>query len=146
MKKIIMALLLATNLQVTSSDNAQSKPQGIPIYKTIFVNGRVNPVQLIITDSKNKDSYLSVGAGREHAFTHQSQQLKKVICSEKLAPKVTLSQTDLNTYAAFVFNIARLEKYHFISEQQKVAALKHARDTKNKSLFDEISEKTIYNP
>lgn len=135
-----------TNFQAISADETQSKPKDTPRYKTMFVNGRVNPIQLTITDSKNKDSYISIRAGREHTFTHHPQQLKKVICSEKLAPKVTLSQADLNTYAAFVFSIARLEKFHFISIQQKEKALKFARDTKNKALFDEISQQTIYNP
>ena len=144
MKKIIITLLISINFQVMLSDETQTK--NVPIYKTIFVNGRVNPIQLTVTDSKNNDSFISVKAGREHTLMHQPQQLKKAVCFEKLAPRVTLSQMDLLTYAAFVFNAVRLEKYHFISIQQKETALKRARDTRNKPLFDEISEQTIYNP
>ena len=119
----------------------------LPSKTTLFVNGRVNNILLVITDDKNKQFKIYVKAGTHYECGHKAQSLKKVVCYEIHTPNTTLSQADLNNYSAFVFNTdQKLEKHHFISIKQKNHALKHARETHNKTLFDEISEQTIYNP
>ncbi len=124
-----------------------AKAKLIPFKTTLFVNGRVNNILLVITDEKNKQFQINIRAGSHYECGHKAQSLKKVVCHEISAPSTTLSQADLNTYAAFVFNTdQKLEKYHFISIKQKNVALKHARESKNETLFHEISDQPIYHP
>jgi hypothetical protein len=118
-----------------------------PFKTTLFVNGRVNSILLVITNDKNKQFKISIKAGTHYTCGHKPQTLKKVVCYEINAPNITLSQADLNAYAAFVFNTdQKTEKYNFISVQQKSLALKRARNNKNEALFHEIGEQSIYNP
>lgn len=121
--------------------------KNVPFKTTLFVNGRVNDVLLIITDQKNKSHSISIKAGSQYSCGHPVQYLKKVVCYEISAPNTTLSQADLNTYAVFVFNTdQKLEKYHFINIQQKNASLKQAQESRNETLFLEVCEHNIYNP
>ncbi len=121
----------------------------IPIATTIFVNGRVNPITLIIIDHKNKHFTINLAAGKHFNYQnkHLPDHLQKVTCSDIHSPTVTLSKADLDTYAVFLFNEnQKTEKFHFINGHQEAIALKYARDTRNKALFDEISAQTVYNP
>ncbi|MDP3788607.1 MAG: hypothetical protein Q8Q60_04830 [Candidatus Chromulinivorax sp.] len=118
-----------------------------PIKTTLFVNGRVNDIVLVITDDKNKQFKIQIKAGMHYSCGHKPQALKKVVCHEINTPSVTLSQSDLNGHSVFVFNTdQKLEKYNFITIQQKNLALKHARESKNETLFHEISDQPVYHP
>jgi len=151
MNKLIAACLFLAAFQaiLIYGDAAENKQNNrlIPIETTLFVNGRVNNIMLIITDNKNQQYKITIKSGDQYECHHKSQQLKKVVCYEIQAANTTLTQNDLNSYAAFVFNAdQKLEKYHFINIKHKDAALNKARDLKNETLFTEISEQTVYNP
>lgn len=121
--------------------------KNLPFKTTLFVNGRVNDILLVITDQKNKSHSISIKAGSHYSCGHPAQYLKKVMCYEISAPNTTLNQADLNTYSVFVFNTdQKLEKYHFINIQQKNNSLKQARESRNEALFLEVCEHNIYNP
>jgi hypothetical protein len=124
-----------------------AKAKLIPFKTTLFVNGRVNNILLVITDDKNKQFKIHIKAGTHYSCGHKAQSLKKAVCYEINTTNTTLSQADLNAYSVFVFNTdQKLEKYNFISIKEKNIALKHARMTKNEKLFHEISDQPIYNP
>lgn len=147
MKIIVKLWILLLGLQVLSIYAGQeTKTKTIPIEKTLFVNGRVNDVLLVVTDHKNKQFQVPIKIGAQYGCIHKPLELKKVVCYEKLAVNTTLSKTDLDMYAVFVFNAEKLEKFNFINIRQKEAALKLARSLKNETLFNEISEQTVYNP
>ena len=113
------------------------------------MNGRVNPITLLIIDHKNKHFTINLTAGKHFTYhnKHLPDHLQKVTCSDIHSPTVTLSKADLDTYAVFLFNeIQKTEKFHFINGHQEAIALKLARDSGNKTLFDEISVQTVYNP
>ena len=125
------------------------KSNKFPVATTIFVNGRVNPITLLIIDHKNKHFTINLTAGKHFTYhnKHLPDHLQKVTCSDIHSPTVTLSKADLDTYAVFLFNeIQKTEKFHFINGHQEAIALKLARDSGNKTLFDEISVQTVYNP
>lgn len=122
-------------------------PKAVPSKTTLFVNGRINSILLVITNDKNQQFKITIRGGSQYECHHAAQSLKKIVCYEMLTPNTTLSQSDLNTYLAFVFNTdQKLEKYHFINIKQKHAALKRANALKNETLFHEISEQNIYYP
>ncbi len=125
------------------------KSNKIPVETTVFANGRVNPISLIVTEPNNKQFVINLRTG--HHFTYHNKNipnhLQKVVCSDPYSSNVTLSKADLNTYAAFLFNEnQKTEKYHYISSQEQTMALKKARDAHNQKRFDEIAQQTIYNP
>jgi hypothetical protein len=145
--KLLIFLICLQTISISASTETKISQRITPIETTIFVNGRVNPVWLTITDNKNKTFQININAGGKHTLNHKPQEIKKVVCSERFATNVTLSQTDLNNYAVFVFNVdQKTDKYNFINIEQKSAALKKARETGSESIFNEISELTIYNP
>ena len=128
-------------------ETKKTTPKTVPSKTTLFVNGRVNSILLVITNDKNQQFKVTIKAGGQYECGHAAQSLKKIVCYEMLTPNTTLSQSDLNTYLAFVFNTdQKLEKYHFINIKQKHAALKRASALKNETLFHEISEQNIYYP
>jgi len=127
----------------------KQKSNKIPVETTIFVNGRVNPIKLIITNHKNQHFVINLGMGKHFTYhnRHLPDHLQKVICSEAHSADVTLSKADLETYAVFLFNeTQKTEKFHFINSHHESMALKRARDHHNQTLFDEISQQTVYNP
>lgn len=135
-----------TKTTIKKTDGAiQSTLNPIPLKTTLFVNGRVNQILLVITDEKNKQSKITIKAGMHYSLSHKPQSIKKVVCYELQAPNTNLSQTDLNNYTVFVFNAdQKLEKYHFISVLQKTHAIKRARKAKDEKLALEIEEQNIY--
>jgi len=150
MNKLIAAcLFLAAFQAILIYGNTENKQNNrlIPIETTLLVNGRVNTIMLIITDNKNQQYQVYIRSGDQYECHHKPQQLKKITCYEILAANTTLTQNDLNTYAAFVFNAdQKLEKYNFIAIKDKDMALNRARNLKNETLFTEISEQTVYKP
>ena len=127
------------------TDVVKAASKYTPSKTTLFVNGRVNTIILVITNDKNQQFKIIVKAGMHYECTHKPQSLKKVVCYEIATPNTTLSQSDLKTYSAFVFNTdQKLEKYNFITIQHKHGALKRASETKNETLFNEISDQNVY--
>lgn len=145
---IILNVFQVASIYGSSDTKSEVKANSklIPIEESFFVNGRVNDILLIITDHKNNQFQRIIKSGDNYGCTHKPLELKKVVCYEKLAVNTTLSKTDLDTYAVFLFNTDKVEKYHFINIRQKNEALNRARDLKNEALFNEISDQTIYNP
>ena len=148
MKIFITILTIQTILIYADSDlkaNSQAKPTILPIKKTLFVNGRFNEIELIITNQNNKQHVKYITPGNIYEY-HDGA--KKVVCCEKFTTNITLTPADLQTYTAFVFNADKLEKYHFINIRGKDRALQYVRDNdpKNETLLNELSSQSIYNP
>jgi hypothetical protein len=156
--KLFLFLIITIKLIDAKSDLVQAEKEApgksdikkneklTPIKTTLFVNGRVNNIILSIIDNKNISLQKNLKIGQEYRYHHHEQSIKKVICSERNSPNATINKNDLDTNSAFVFNVDKIEKYNFINIHQKQMALKQARDSKNESLFETISEQTIYNP
>lgn len=142
--------IISKNLasKVAAQVKTESKPASkfFPIIQTKFVNGRVNDVVLVLTLSNNTLRTKIIKMGHHYTYNHEKpNQIKKVVCHEIFAQPSNLSQSDLTSYAAFVFNTdQKLEKYNFITNQEKDLALKRARDSKNEPLLSEIREQTVY--
>lgn len=132
--------------QASNISEGKKKLPVIAITKTLFVNGRFNEIDVIVTDAKDKQFKFMIKSGQEKEMYHQPKGLKKVVCSEALAANTTLNQADLDTYSAFVFNSDKVEKYHFINIAQQTAALNIARTMKKNDLFLEIGQQTLYHP
>jgi len=116
-----------------------------PIVEKLFVNGRINPIILVITDLKNNVSQLTIPCGQRRNIFHEEKQLKQVVCHEKYSSPLTLTTSHLNTYAAFVFNTdGKLERYHFINVKDKNRALDQARWNQDVQAFNKVDEQTIY--
>ena len=138
--KIFIAILTIQTILIYADPDVKTKPTALPIKSTLFVNGRFNKIELIFTDHKNKQFSKHIQPGNDYEYHHEPLHIKKVVCREKLAANTTLSSTDLQTYAAFAFNVDKVEKYHFINVRQQEAALKWVRnnDYKNETLLNEI--------
>jgi|GEM_PF-2052204 len=158
MKKILLislSLIIINTGQIQTSSNeneiASKKASDKKIIpekyreRKIFVNGRVNPIMLVITKMNGKKEHLSILGGQRREYVHESKQLKQVVCNEIHAKPTTLPQSKLNTFAVFIFNTDnRLENYHFVNKKDKQIALNKVRNSRNSEKFNEVEEKTIY--
>jgi len=123
----------------------------IAIEKTLFDNCRNNPIELLIVDNKNNVHSKIIRIGDTYTFHHKHGSLKKVTIYEQrydLNIEIgAISQSDLKTYQAFIFNIdGKIEKFNFLDIHYKDKALKKAHDLGNTAAWSEISEQTVYNP
>ncbi len=150
MKKILLISLSLIIINIgqiqTSSDKSDKKTISVKSReRKVFVNGRVNPIMLVITKMNGKKEYLSILGGQRREYIHESKQLKQVVCNEIHTKPTTLPQAKLDTFAVFIFNTDnRLENYHFVNKKDKQIALDKVRNSRNSEKFNEVEEKTIY--
>ena len=137
---------LKKNTEQQKTKTTEKYKQNMPLKAILFVNSRVNNIMLVLTTDKNKQIAIPINMGGHYVY-YSHLPLSKVVCHEKSTPKTTLTKKDLESYTTFVFNDdQKTDKYHHISIKHKNQALKHARQSKDITLFNDVCEETIYNP
>ncbi len=116
-----------------------------PIQETWIKNSRFAKIYVIITHKNKETTWYALAPGHIQKIPHTSDDFKKIVISQTHQTNITLSASDLKTYAVFICNPDnKVEKYHFIDKHQKRTAKKYADDTKNILLQEEVGDMSIY--